>query len=127
MLLKPNTIAVVLKGRFAGKKGVVVSASEDGRKILVAGIEKMPRPVTDDMSERKKSRLSRMSVFIRNYNSRHLLATRYRGDVGFGVIDFSKTFDDLESKKLSIDAIKKAFVSANKQKKAPWLFEKLVF
>lgn len=126
MLLKPNTIVVVLKGRFAGKKGIVVSTSEDGKKILVAGVEKMPRPVTDDMSESKKRRLSRMSVFIRNYNYRHLLATRYRGDVGLGAVDFSKTFENFESKKMSIDAVKKAFINASKMKKATWLFEKLV-
>nr|6ZU5_LZ0 Chain LZ0, eL27 [Paranosema locustae] len=127
MLLKPNTVVVALKGRFAGKKGVVVSASEDGRKILVAGIEKMPQPVTDDMSECKKKRLSRMSAFIKNYNSRHLLATRYYGDVGLGAIDFSRIFENFESKKMAIDAVKKAFINANKQKKAAWLFEKLVF
>lgn len=127
MLLKPNTIVVVLKGRFAGKKGVVVSANEDGRKIMVAGIEKMPQPITDDMSECKKRRLSRMGAFIRNYNSRHLLATRYRGDVGLSAIDFSTAFENFESKKMAIDAVKKAFVNANKQKKAAWLFEKLVF
>lgn len=127
MLLKPNTIVVVLKGRFAGKKGVIVKASEDGRTALVAGVHKLPRPVTDDMSERKKSRLAKMNVFIKNYNTSHLLVTRYRGDIGVGTIDFSQTSVNAESKKKSVDAVKKTFEEACKQKKAKWLFEKLTF
>lgn len=127
MLLKPSTIVIVLKGRFAGKKGVVIRSGEEKERVLVAGIEKMPRAVTDDMSEKKKKRLSKMGVFIKNYNPGHLLATRYRGDIGLSPVDFEKAFESAELKKKAVDALKKTFSEASKQKRAKWLFKKLVF
>ena len=127
MLLEPNTVVVVLKGRFAGKKGIVTGTGEDGGRVLVAGIQQMPKPVTEEMSAKRRARASAMKVFIKNYNPNHLLATRYRSDVGIGGIDFSGALDSVESKRASAAALKKAFEDAGKQKKARWLFEKLVF
>ena len=47
--LKPGRVVIVLSGRYAGKKGVIVKCSEEGTKerkfghALVAGIERYPR------------------------------------------------------------------------------------
>ena len=49
--LKPNKVVVLLQGRFAGRKAVIVKNFDDGTNsrpyghALVAGIDKYPRKV----------------------------------------------------------------------------------
>ncbi|KAL8429517.1 hypothetical protein Efla_007157 [Eimeria flavescens] len=73
---------MVLNGRMAGKKGVVVSTSEGTKErhfcyCLVAGIEKAPLRVSKRMSTTKVQKRMRPKAFIRYVNVRHLMPTRY--------------------------------------------------
>ncbi|RVD92250.1 60S ribosomal L27 [Tubulinosema ratisbonensis] len=124
MLFEENTIVVVLKGRFAGKKGIVVSVSEDKNRYTVIGIEKMPKPVKEDMNEKLKQKFLKMKTFIKTYNGGHILATRFKSDIKLSGIDFAKLTSAEERKKVS-ELVKNTFDNAIKQKKSPWLFSKL--
>lgn len=64
-------VAVVLSGRQAGKKVVVIKQYDDGTKerpyphAIVAGIEKYPLKVTKSMGAKRVARRSRVKPFIK--------------------------------------------------------------
>lgn len=68
---KPGKVAIVLNGRQAGKKVVVIKQLDEGTKdrqypyALVAGIERYPLKVTRKMSDKKIKRRSRLKPFIK--------------------------------------------------------------
>eukprot|EP00437_Effrenium_voratum_P034014 CAMPEP_0181478360 /NCGR_PEP_ID=MMETSP1110-20121109/42701_1 /TAXON_ID=174948 /ORGANISM="Symbiodinium sp., Strain CCMP421" /LENGTH=68 /DNA_ID=CAMNT_0023603709 /DNA_START=51 /DNA_END=253 /DNA_ORIENTATION=- len=57
--IKAGRVVVMLQGRYAGKKAIVVKAFDDGSKgrpfghCLVAGINRAPLKVTRAMSKKK--------------------------------------------------------------------------
>ena len=69
--LKGNQVAIVLQGRQAGKKVVVIKQLDDGTKerpyphAIVAGIERYPRKVTKRMGAKKLARRSKVKPFIK--------------------------------------------------------------
>lgn len=100
---KPGKVVVVLNGRNAGKKGVIIKSNYENSKdkkfphCLVVGLAKGPRKATKrslkKLDERIKklesmsgkdegkfseqlNRLKRLGVFIKTYNMSHLLVTR---------------------------------------------------
>lgn len=62
---------MVLTGRYAGKKVVVVKQADDGTKerpyphAVVAGVDRYPRKVTRNMGAKKLSRRSKVKPFIK--------------------------------------------------------------
>jgi large subunit ribosomal protein L27e len=72
-----------LNGRYAGRKAVIVRASEegDGKRTygfaVVAGIDKYPLHVTRGMSQKKVARRSRIKPFVKAVNFNHLMPTRF--------------------------------------------------
>ena len=82
--VKYGRVVVVLQGRFAGKKGVVIKTSDDGNKerkfghALVAGVERTPKRVTKVMSKKKIEKRTRVKPFVKYLNLNHLLPTRYQ-------------------------------------------------
>jgi len=90
---------VILNGKFAGKKGLIIKSNYENTKerryphCLVVGLSRAPRRVTkaslkkrNDLIQKLESdknnvdrlnSLKRLGVFIKNYNMTHLLATRY--------------------------------------------------
>eukprot|EP01015_Nassula_variabilis_P002737 TRINITY_DN115_c0_g1_i6.p2 TRINITY_DN115_c0_g1~~TRINITY_DN115_c0_g1_i6.p2 ORF type:complete len:165 (+),score=50.23 TRINITY_DN115_c0_g1_i6:76-570(+) len=89
--LKPGRIVVVLNGRFAGRKGIIVKNYDEGTKerrfghCLVVGINRYPRKVTKRMNQKKIDKRTRVKPFIRYINYNHLMPTRYQvtGDLDF--------------------------------------------
>lgn len=85
-IMKPGRVVIVLSGKYAGKKAVVVKTCEEGTDskkfshALVAGIETTARKVTKSMSKKKVERRTRMKAFIKAVNYSHLLPTRYTVD-----------------------------------------------
>lgn len=81
-ILKPGRVVLVLGGRYAGRKGVVVKNYDDGTTdrpyghALIAGIDKYPLKVTKRMGKKKQAKRSRVRPFIRVVNYTHLLPTR---------------------------------------------------
>lgn len=97
-IIKPGKVVILLGGRYAGKKAVVVKTCEEGtesRKFphaLVAGIDKAPRKVTKSMSAKKIARKTRMKAFVKAVNYTHLLPTRYTVDPS--VLDLTGKVDE---------------------------------
>ena len=81
--IKQGRVVILLSGRHAGKKAVVVRCSDDGSKerrfahCLVAGIEKAPLFVTKKMHEKKQERRLRVKPFVKYINYQHMMPTRY--------------------------------------------------
>ena len=77
---------VILAGRHAGKKAVIVKQNDEGVKkgrkfphCVVAGIERSPRKVTKRMSEKKVAKRCRIKAFVKHVNYAHIMPTRYNG------------------------------------------------
>lgn len=92
--LKPNKVVVLLQGRFAGRKAVIVKSFEDGTKerpyghALVAGIAKYPRKVIKKASAKTIAKRSRLKVFVKVVNYNHIMPTRYVRADTFRLIGF---------------------------------------
>lgn len=85
-IIKSGKVVVLLQGRYAGRKAVVVKAYEEGsgdRKFshaIVAGIDRYPRKITRAMTEKKVAKRSLMKPFIKAVNFTHMMPTRYQCD-----------------------------------------------
>lgn len=70
-MLTLNQVAIVLQGRQAGKKVVIIRQQDDGTKdrpyphAIVAGIERYPRKVTRRMGQKKVAVRSKVKPFIK--------------------------------------------------------------
>lgn len=98
-IIKSGKVVIILAGRHAGKKAVVVKNIEDGNSgdkrfshCLVAGIARGPRKVTRGMSKKKVEKRSRtMKPFVKYINVRHVFPTRYQVDM-----DLKKAVDEAD-------------------------------
>ncbi|EGR33465.1 hypothetical protein IMG5_051430 [Ichthyophthirius multifiliis] len=81
--LKYGRVVIILQGRLAGKKAVVVKSLEEGNKdrkfgfALVAGVERHPKKVTKRMGQKKIEKRTVIKPFVRYVNLNHILPTRY--------------------------------------------------
>ncbi len=127
---KPGKVVVVLNGRYAGRKGIIIKSNYESvrdRKYphcMVVGLSKGPRKPTkrnlaklqdkikklesSKDSNEKITALKSFGVFIKTYNMTHLLATRYQVKEDFGINKTLEKLDNLEKKvkedKAAIDA-----------------------
>mmetsp|Transcript_55413 Transcript_55413/g.104017 ORF Transcript_55413/g.104017 Transcript_55413/m.104017 type:complete len:148 (+) Transcript_55413:58-501(+) len=82
--LKAGRVVVMLQGRYAGKKAIVVKACDDGSKArpfghaLVAGINRTPLKVTRSMSKKKITKRTKVKPFVKYVNYNHVMPTRYQ-------------------------------------------------
>ncbi|KJP88465.1 hypothetical protein AK88_01917 [Plasmodium fragile] len=83
-VLKPGKVVIMLNGRRAGKKAIIINTYESQTRerpynyCLVAGIEKHPLKVTKKMSKRKIMKRSKVKAFVKYINVNHILPTRYQ-------------------------------------------------
>jgi len=81
--IKYGRVVLLLAGRFAGKKAVVVKSHDEGNKerkfghALVAGIERHPKKVTKKMSKKKISKRNNIKPFVKYVNLNHIMPTRF--------------------------------------------------
>jgi len=81
--IKSGKIVIILQGRMAGKKAVVVKTFDDGTKgrqfghCLVAGVKRAPLKVTTKMSQKKVEKRTKVKPFVRYINYTHIMPTRY--------------------------------------------------
>ena len=81
--LKAGKVVILLTGRQAGKKALIVKTFDDGTQdrpyghCLVAGIMKYPLKVTKPMSEKKIAKRSKIKPFLKCVNYTHIMPTRY--------------------------------------------------
>mmetsp|Transcript_12225 Transcript_12225/g.29061 ORF Transcript_12225/g.29061 Transcript_12225/m.29061 type:complete len:145 (-) Transcript_12225:83-517(-) len=86
-ILKKGKVVILLSGKHAGKKAIVVKTFDDGtsaRKFshaLVAGIGRNPRKVSKTMSQKKLKKRSKIKPFVKCVNFMHLMPTRYTVDL----------------------------------------------
>merc|ERR550525_897907 len=131
---KPGKVAVVLSGRQAGKKVVIIKQYDDGTKerpyphAIVAGIEKYPLKVTKSMGAKRVARRSRVKPFIKAINYTHLMPTRYALDLealkGSVTVE---TFKEPSQREDSKKAIKKILEERYTSGKNRWFFTALRF
>uniref|UniRef100_A0AAZ3SGT9 Large ribosomal subunit protein eL27 n=1 Tax=Oncorhynchus tshawytscha TaxID=74940 RepID=A0AAZ3SGT9_ONCTS len=80
--MKPGKVVMVLAGRYAGRKAVIVKNIDDGTSdrpyshALVSGIDRYPRKVTTTMGKKKVAKRSKIKAFVKVYNYNHLMPTR---------------------------------------------------
>ena len=118
--LKAGRIVLLLQGRQAGKKAVIVKTFEEGTKTrpyahcLVAGIERHALKITGRMSQKKIQKRSRVKPFLKVVNFNHILPTRYTLPAE---IDAKKIVSDsqMETAEGKIEA-KKAFKTLLQEK-----------
>lgn len=81
-IMKSGKVVVVLGGRYAGKKGLIVKTHDDGSNdrpyghALVAGINKYPLRVTKKMGKKRVAKRTRIKPFLKVINYNHLMPTR---------------------------------------------------
>ena len=86
-ILKKGKVVIMLAGRYAGKKAIVVKTFDDGtneRKFphaLVAGVARYPRKATRTMNKDKLKKKTKIKPFIKAVNFTHLMPTRYQCDL----------------------------------------------
>ena len=134
--LKQGKVVIVLNGRFAGRKGIIVKAFDENQNdrsyghCLIAGIDRYPLKVTKDMKSKRFNKRSKVKPFVRMVNYNHIMPTRYSLDVDLKdanklVVGESYTNTNLrqEVKK----TIKKQLEERYKTGKNTWFFKKLRF
>ncbi|PIA61562.1 hypothetical protein AQUCO_00300822v1 [Aquilegia coerulea] len=139
--LKPNKAVIVLQGRHAGRKAVIVRSYDEGTRdrpyghCLVAGISKYPKKVIRKDSEKKTAKKSRVKAFVKLVNYNHIMPTRYTLDVDFkDVVSGSSSsnaatelFQSRDNKVTASKQIKARFEERFKTGKNRWFFSKLRF
>eukprot|EP00798_Chlamydomonas_sp_ICE-L_P014206 gene14206-20176_t len=87
--LKQGKVVIVLTGRYAGKKAVILRQHDDGTSArpyghcTVVGLKKEPRKVIKRSSQKKQAKRSSVKTFIKTLNYTHIMPTRYTMDVDF--------------------------------------------
>jgi large subunit ribosomal protein L27e len=131
--IKPGKVVVVLNGRYAGRKAVIVRNYDDGSQTrsyghaLVAGVSRYPLKVTRGMGKKRADKRSKVTPFVKLINYNHLMPTRYSLDVDLkGTLDFDKLKDPTQRKKARGE-VRKRFQERYLTGKNRWFFTKLRF
>eukprot|EP00928_Gymnodinium_smaydae_P077203 TRINITY_DN6042_c0_g2_i1.p1 TRINITY_DN6042_c0_g2~~TRINITY_DN6042_c0_g2_i1.p1 ORF type:complete len:173 (-),score=43.49 TRINITY_DN6042_c0_g2_i1:50-493(-) len=121
--IKTGRVVVVLNGRYAGKKAIVVKTFDDGSRArpfghaLVAGVDRTPLKVTKKMSKKKIAKRTRVKPFVKYVNYNHMMPTRYQVPTEMAVQTFAsdqqmETPDGrVEAKKFIKKVLQEKFVS----------------
>ncbi|XP_062517720.1 large ribosomal subunit protein eL27-like [Corticium candelabrum] len=132
--LKAGRVVLVLNGRYAGKKAVIVKNHDDGDSrrqyghALVAGIARYPLKVTRRMGTKRLAKRSRIKPFVKVFNYNHLMPTRYSVDVSVDKTVVNKdVFSEPSKKRKAVREVKAKFEERYKTGKNRWFFQKLRF
>ncbi|BDD60697.1 hypothetical protein MPDQ_006591 [Monascus purpureus] len=132
--MKVGRVAIITRGRYAGKKAVIVQPYDNGSKshpfpyALVAGIERYPRKVTRRMGSKLVQRRTRIKPFIKVINYNHLMPTRYTLELdGLKGVITPETFKEVSQREEANKTIKKAFEDRYTSGKNRWFFTPLRF
>ncbi|VDO44675.1 unnamed protein product [Brugia timori] len=141
-IMKPGKVVLVLGGRFAGRKAIIVKAYDEGSSdrayshALIAGIDKYPlmkkyikrELVTKRMGKKKIKSRSKLRPFVGIASYSNLLPTRYSVDV---LLDKNLINKDVlkepGKKRRARMEVKKKFEERYKTGKNRWFFTKLRF
>lgn len=132
--IKSGKVAIVVRGRFAGKKVVIVKAHDDGTKehpfphAVVVGVERAPLKVAKRMSAKKIAKRTKVKPFVKLVNYNHLMPTRYSLDVeSFKSAITAECLDEPSQREEAKKSVKKALEEKHQAGKNKWFFQKLHF
>lgn len=141
--MKKGRVVILLAGRRAGKKAIVVKQIDDGKKgrkfghALVAGVESSPKRISNKMTQKKIERRSRIKPFVKYVNYSHLLATRFvvKDELDFKGVVSEEALEDPATRKEMIKSVKAKFEQrysnpegpGERQATADFLFQRLRF
>lgn len=132
--MKAGKVVLVLNGRYAGRKAVIVKNNDEGSSekpyghALVAGIDRYPRKVTKRMGKKKIEKRSRVKAFLKVLNYNHLMPTRYLLEMTFDKSSVNKeVLKDASKRRKARREIKAKFEERYKTGKNRWFFQKLRF
>ncbi|XP_031566007.1 60S ribosomal protein L27-like [Actinia tenebrosa] len=132
--IKSGKVVLVLNGRYAGKKALIVKNYDEGSTdkqyghALVAGISRYPLKVTKRMGKKRSAKRSKIKPFVKVINYNHLMPTRYSVDVPLDKQNINKDiFRDPSLKRKALREVKSKFEERYKSGKNKWFFQKLRF
>lgn len=126
MIFKPSMFVVLTKGKFAGRKAVIIKNIDDNT-LLIAGINRIPKESPDYLANWEKRKNSKFLSFVKKINIKHVLATRYRADMGLGDLELDGDFTDVNCKASINNQVNSMLKLAFETKKSKWLFTPLNF
>merc|ERR1712133_342519 len=133
-ILKSGKVVLVLSGRYAGRKAVIIKPNEEGTSdmpfghALIAGVDQYPRKVTKRMGKKKMAKRSKTKPFLKVANYNHLMPSRYNLDIAFDKANLNKeVLKDPMKKKKARQSVRIKFESRHKEGKNRWFFQKLRF
>ena len=120
-IFKKNDLVMNTQGRFTGKRGIVLSVTED--RVIVAGISKFhPSPKVSKSKFAKFFKKKQTEVFVKKMNPIHLFPSGQNVNLGINV-DIEKYFGDAEVKKDMKVKLSELFNSNLKNEDAKWIYE----
>lgn len=130
--MKPNKVVLVVSGRYAGRKAVIIKNQDDGTgdrpygHALVVGISRYPKKVTRAMGKKKQNKRSKIKPFVKVFNYNHLMPTRYQLDMALDKDLFNKNaIKDPAQKSKALREVKGKLEEKYKSTKSRWFFQKL--
>lgn len=131
--MKSGKVVLVLSGRYAGRKAIIMRTFDDGTSdkqyghALVAGIDRYPRKVTKRMGKSQLKKRSKIKPFLKVLNYNHLMPTRYSvPDVTNDKLTVRDLKDPMKRKKYRFQ-VRVKFEERYKTGKNKWFFSKLRF
>jgi len=131
--LQPGKVVILLTGRFAGKKAVIVKNNDEGAAgrsyghAVVVGLAREPRKIIKRSSQKKQDKKSRVKTFIKTVNYQHLMPTRYTLEADLKGVVTAEAQENPTKKKESRKEASKIFEEKFKTGKSRWFFSKLRF
>ncbi|TPX48184.1 hypothetical protein SeMB42_g03099 [Synchytrium endobioticum] len=131
--LKANKVVIILHGRYAGKKAVIVKTYDEGTAAkpfphaIVAGIERYPLKVHKAMGQKRIAKRSTVKTFIKTVNYNHLMPTRYNLDIDLKTIVTTDVAKEPSQRVEAKKNVRKLFEDRYKSGKNRWFFQKLRF
>merc|ERR1712007_312993 len=98
-ILKYGRVVILLSGRYAGRKGVIVKTYEDSNQdrkfphALVAGIDRYPRKVHKNYSKKKFEKRTKIKPFLKYVNLNHMMPTRHLMSSEIDLEEFNKKIE----------------------------------
>ncbi|EQL01058.1 Ribosomal protein L27e [Ophiocordyceps sinensis CO18] len=132
--LKVGRVAIITRGRFAGKKVVILQPVDNGNKphpfghAIVAGIERYPSKITRRMSKARQEKRSKIKPFVKIINYNHLMPTRYTLELeGLKGTITGDTFKEVSQREDAKKSVKKVLEERYTSGKNRWFFTPLRF
>ncbi|OAA46389.1 60S ribosomal protein L27 [Metarhizium rileyi] len=130
--LKVGRVAIITRGRYAGKKVVIIQPIDNGNKphpfghAVVAGIERYPSKITRRMSKTRQEKRSKIKPFIKVINYNHLMPTRYTLELeGLKGAISGETFKEVSQREDAKKTVKNVLEDRYKSGKNRWFFTPL--